>query len=132
MAWPWAFVSLDAAQIAHRRELLDRYANIAQVSAIVPVLVVQIIVLVQWLHQRSITRSALETPSSPAVKHAGNGGHMTRLAACIRKWLWWCGGDVQLAGIMLGMKGEVLGGTAWAGWLLILVVVQTEDGVYMD
>jgi hypothetical protein len=65
MRWPYEFVDLTDAQKQHRRVLLDAYGLVAQASAGVVLILLQLYFLAQWIRQRR--SDGMDVPSSPSV-----------------------------------------------------------------
>lgn len=124
------FVDLDHEQKVQRRERLDFYGGLAQISVVVPILVVQCYLLATWIQRIRQKQQDIQTPSSPYVKQArvGHGFNVSGLTANWRMFTWWCGDAVEIADVYLGTKGEVIGAAGWMLWLLVLCFVQTGDG----
>lgn len=130
MGWPYHFVDLTDDEKHLRRLLLDRYGVIAQVSVLLPLLVLQGRLLSFWI-SRNISQSAtVDEPSSPYLKSTQSQGKLSinSFKASLRRWQWWAGEPVSLFGDKLGTRGEVLGAAMWLVWLLVLCFVQTGDG----
>lgn len=130
----YRFVDLADEEKHRRRELLDWYGLFAQLSVLVPLLVVQVFFLSSWLKRRLVSRKEFEAaPSSPYAKKI-RGEQRFDTKDLTRRWrgfTWWCGGAVQVAGLSLGTKGELLGASLWAAWLVLLSFLQTGDGKYI-
>lgn len=131
MGWPYHFVDLNSEQKHQRRQLLDQYGVIAQVSIVLPLLVLQSRLLYLWI-SRNINQSAgVDAPSSPHLKSAQSRSRLSvkSLKSNLRRWQWWAGESVSLFGDHLGTRGEVLGAAVWLGWLLLLCFLQTGGGM---
>lgn len=127
----YRFVDLTSEQKHQRRERLDWYGLLAQLSVLVPLLAVQIYFLASWVRRNLAQSNGLDqTPSSPHTKKIRDEQYFdTKQFA--RRWrtvVWWCGDSIHLAGVSLGTKGELLGGFSWMAWLTILSFLQTGDG----
>ena len=132
MAFFYSFVSLDAQQLERRRQLLDRYGQIAQLSALVPLIVIYI---------SFFLRSFLNTYSIP-VFGVGQKAHQsprvsTFKASTVGSWkvkwrrLNWALDDEVLRGWDgWGTRREWAIAGVWALWLLVLVFKDTTNGVY--
>jgi len=134
MGWPYHFVDLNDGQKLQRRQLLERYGVIAQVSVVLPLLVFQARLLSFWI-SRNISHSAgVDSPSSPYLKSAQKQtrSSVRSLKVSFRRWQWWAGESVNLFGNHLGTRGEVLGAAVWFAWLLLLCFLQTGDGMWTD
>ena len=125
----WHFLDLTPEQKAHRRELLDRYATIAQLSALIPLKATALYLLTQWIHDRWMDRGDRDIPSSPYLKEAKTRrGVLWRVRCWSRRVTWWAGEPVEVWGYGFAKRGEVLGAAVWTAWLLLLCVLQTGDG----
>lgn len=127
----YRFVDLTEDEKHLRRERLDRYGQLAQLSVLVPLLVIQIFFLASWLKRKFSRQDGLEqAPSSLYAKqiHVKQSFGVKDVARRWRTFLWWCGDSVWLAGFPFGTNGEVLGGAVWMLWLLTLSFLQTGDG----
>lgn len=127
------FVDLTHEQKLQRREYLDYYSFLAQISVIVPILATQCYLLVTWIQRRVQKQQDLQTPSSPYVKQArlGHGFNVSSLTSRWRVFAWWCGDAVEIAGVYWGTRGEVIGAGVWTLWLVVLCFLQTGDGEYI-
>jgi hypothetical protein len=136
------FITLDAEGLAQRRQLLDLYANIAQWSASVPLIAVQVILLVQYLQHKYLSerlqRYAAVAHSQDETATAGSLSrkHDGKLGLNRKKWsvktacnafLWWSGEEVEWAE---SSRGALLAAACWAIWLLGLSLAQTGDGEF--
>ncbi|KAI0517852.1 ferric reductase like transmembrane component [Xylaria bambusicola] len=126
MSWPYQFLDLDQAQKQARRHALDRYGLIAQLSALVPVALFLLYRLAAWGIARATGSDGgnyAAVPNSPVLKrHRLSTVGSWRSRA--RKLAWWFGDDVVL-GWNWGPRDQIILGTAWTIWLLILCVVGT-------
>lgn len=129
MGWPYKFVDLTDAQKEHRRALLDGYGLIAQVSAGVVLLVIQLVFLIQWFNQRRQRRNEPGSPGSPGLKHSQKGKYrMQAIEQWWRRFAWWAGNSLEIFGTRLGTKGQVAAAAFWTLWLLFLSFSETGDG----
>jgi hypothetical protein len=128
MRWPYEFVDLTDAQKQHRRVLLDAYGLVAQASAGVVLILLQLYFLAQWIRQRR--SDGMDVPSSPSVKVSQKSGRLNaRVAAQYwRRLEWWCGDSVKILGVDLGTNGQVTAAVAWTIWLLFLCFAETGNG----
>jgi hypothetical protein len=128
MRWPYEFVDLTDAQKQHRRVLLDAYGLVAQASAGVVLILLQLYFLAQWIRQRR--SDGMDVPSSPSVKVSQKSGRLNaRVAAQYwRRLEWWCGDSVKILGVDLGTNGQVTAAVAWTVWLLFLSFAETGNG----
>lgn len=130
MAWPYAFVTLTKEEQAQRRELLDWYGSFAQLSVLLPLLVLQIIFLGSWLRRKGQNPNTLDTPSSPRVKEAKRRDEgWVGKTRNVRSLL---GGSVVLGSDVVESPAEALGAAAWMGWLVYLCFAQTGKGKIVD
>lgn len=127
MGWTYQFVDLTDAQKQERRELLDKYAWLAQESALVSFLAINCFFFLSWLSRR---RQNLGTPDSPRRKEERLGHHIAiaRVKVIWGQLSWWCGEPVEGGNFYLGLRGEVLATMSWLAWLLVLCVLETGEG----
>lgn len=125
--WPYQFVDLNEEQKHQRRELLDHYAFIAQISPLLPLLLLQIFNFTSSLIRKRESRKDLEVPSSPYLKGQSFIAAQS-WGARLRKLSWWMGDEFVVSGESLGTKGQVLLVAIWTIWLLWLSFAQTGDG----
>ncbi|KAI0486757.1 ferric reductase like transmembrane component [Xylaria cf. heliscus] len=129
MAWPYQFVDLDTAQLQARRRALDRYGLIAQLSALVPVVLILLYRLVTWAVARlsgSGRGTYAAVPNSPALK----GQRLSLVGSwstSARKVAWWFGDDVVFLGWNWGPRDQIVAGVVWTIWLFVLCVVGTGN-----
>ncbi|KAL8629468.1 hypothetical protein Q9189_004810 [Teloschistes chrysophthalmus] len=128
MSFHYSFVSLNEAQLQRRRHLLDTYGQIAQLSALVPLLAWHLPLLVQFF------KSGLPSPKSGQTKaHASpvvgrfanhavktNGRRITRWA----RFNWFLDGEVAQG---WGTWRVVSIAALWATWLFVLSIRDTGD-----
>ena len=128
----YAFVSLDEVQLKRRRELLDRYGQIAQFSALVPLLLVYISFLVRLMSNKyhfSIferSRKAHQSPRVSTFKESTAGAWKIKW----RRLNWALDDEVLQRCDGWGTRREWVVAGVWALWLLVLVVKDTGDGTY--
>ncbi|KAK0280456.1 hypothetical protein LTR91_001332 [Friedmanniomyces endolithicus] len=129
MGWLYHFLDLSTEQRQQRRQSLDHHGNIAQVSILVPLLLLQChFFFAVWLHTRWRNQNDLEVPSSPRVKGERSFRKTTsakRITAIWRRLQWWCGGPCSILGAHLGTNGELVVAGLWTGWLTLLCLLQT-------
>ena len=123
MTWPYHFLDLTPAQQYERRELIDSYARLAQVSALGPLLVVQCYFLV-CSFRKSWRRDA---SASPQLKD-GRCSQWNGIAVVWRRFSWWCGEAVEPRGLYLGRRGDVLAAVALGAWLGFCCFASTGEG----
>ena len=128
MAFGWHFIDLSDSQKAQRRVALDTAANVAQYSALVPLLCLQLYFLFLILDNRR--SSHVNRFISPSL-------YLNNLASDKPKWsyqvrktvtslTWWASTPV---GKDWGSRGEWLFGAIWAAWLLLLSIAYTGEGM---
>ncbi|KAK0364333.1 hypothetical protein LTR02_008585 [Friedmanniomyces endolithicus] len=130
MGWPYHFLDLTTEQRLQRRKALDYYGNIAQVSVLVPLLLLQCYFVIAWLHTRWRNQSDRDVPSSPRIKGERSFRKTTsakRITATWRRLQWWCSGPCNILGTHLGTNGELVAAGLWTSWLLLLCSLQTGD-----
>ncbi|KAI7308602.1 hypothetical protein KC315_g13286 [Hortaea werneckii] len=132
------FQDLTTEQKAQRRDLLDWYGLVAQLSVLAPLLALQLYFFAIWTKKRWENANELETPSSPYAKARGEGtskdtlSSMRRIQSGFSRFVWWSGDSVDVLGYHLGAKGDVLLAACWACWLLFLCFPQTgEDYMHL-
>jgi hypothetical protein len=131
MRWPYQFVDLTDAQKLSRRTLLDTYGLVAQASAGIVLIVIQLFFLAQWT-RRQRQQNGSDVPGSPSLKHLQKSGHPS-LRALGRRWRrfeWWSGDSLVVFGVGCGTNGQVLAAALWTIWLLALCFVETGNGEY--
>ena len=132
MGFLYSFVSLDQAQLARRRQLLDNYGQFAQISGLaVPLLAFPISAAVRFVlgkvlnskqDQRSKEHQSPRESSFPKVtaKPSNSFGARFRWALNEEVFPGW------------GTRREWLVGALWTMWLLLLVVKDTGDGALIS
>jgi hypothetical protein len=130
MRWPYEFVDLTDAQKHHRRVLLDAYGLVAQASAGVVLILIQLYFLAQWIRQRRNGSNGIHVPSSPSLKSSQKGGRLNaRVAAQYwRRLEWWCSDSVRISGVDLGTNGQITATVTWTIWLFFLCFAETGNG----
>ena len=128
MAFGWHFVDLDEEQKAQRRINLDIAANIAQYSALIPLLVLQIYFLFIVLGNRSSSRDGSILAPSFYLNGPTRGKRTisNRFRSVVTSFAWWAGTPI---GNEWGTRGEWLFGAVWGAWLLMLSVAYTGNGM---
>jgi hypothetical protein len=126
MAWPYHFIDLGDEQKLQRRELMDRYALYAQLSALIPILGYQIYRLGVWIYTERLDSkvSFSEDPSSVPLKRQGN----KTSGVVVQTWrsvLWWLEDEVAAG---CGLIGHWIAASCWTSWLLFLCIHKTGDG----
>ncbi len=127
MGFPYYFVALDGEQESRRRELLDRYAQSAQLSILLLPLIYQLSYGLWLLVGRSKSQREFQPGKqyqspivsnriSPAKTLPSSSWHRVR----------WALNEEFVEG--WGTRQEWLIATLWTGWLLVLTVKDTGDG----
>ncbi|KAK6087966.1 metalloreductase AIM14 [Seiridium cupressi] len=126
MAWPYQFLDLSTPEKQERRLSLDRHAGFAQLSALVPIVVVLVVRFVVWITGRLSARKVAydAVPGSPVAKYKRENASSS-WAATGRRIAWWLGDDVVFAGQNWGRRDSLLFGGSWMVWLLFLCVQGT-------
>lgn len=129
MTWPYHFLELTAAEKYDRRLSLNKHAAYAQLSALLPLVLVLIVRCARWLAARIAARRGTydAVPNSPAAKHQRKSSPAWWLAAG-RRLSWWLGDDIVVLGQNFGRRDQLVFGTAWALWLLFLSLQGTGEG----
>jgi len=131
MRWPYQFVDLTDAQKLSRRTLLDNYGLVAQSSAGIVLIVIQLFFLAQWMRRQRQQKSS-DVPGSPSIKHLQKSGPLN-IQTFERRWRrleWWFGDSLVVSGVDFGTNGQVLAAALWTTWLLILSFAETGNGKY--
>ncbi|KAK1766434.1 hypothetical protein QBC33DRAFT_541034 [Phialemonium atrogriseum] len=127
MGWPYQFLSLDQAERHARREVLNRYAAYAQLSALLPVTLFLLCRIASWA-RKSVAEGRRGSygviPNSPSLKvqHRTAWGAWSTQA---RKLGWWLRDDIYIFGRLYGQRDQWIFGSLWAAWMLVLCVVGT-------
>ncbi|KAH8174766.1 ferric reductase like transmembrane component domain-containing protein [Sarocladium implicatum] len=131
MAWPYAFLDLNDAEKALRRESLNHYALVAHWSAFAPIPIYLVFQVVQKVVRKRLQPTEngsrgdyQRVPGSPLAK-AKQMTASGELATKWRKLKWWMGEEVYFLGNYRGERDMWILGTAWMMWLLTLCVVGT-------
>jgi hypothetical protein len=124
----YSFVNLTEDQVHARRELLDHYALVAQLSAVIVLTGIQLYYLSSWLTRRCGESDEEWRPSSPYLKAEAEGEKASwkRKATIFgAKIKWWMGDEIAEG---WGRRGEWTCGALWMGWLLALCIKDTGEG----
>ncbi|KAI4723464.1 hypothetical protein E4T48_00117 [Aureobasidium sp. EXF-10727] len=125
----WRFLDLNQEQKLERRRLLDLYGSLAQVSALIPLALLQLYFLAVWIQRRWLrNHDADGMPSSPQLKKRRSDAFnkpTARLQILQRKLIWWMGDTFDIWGSRVA-KGEIVAGVVWTAWLILLSCVQTQ------
>lgn len=123
----WYFPKDLTEEYKHRRrELLDYYGLVAQLSALLPLLVIVAIRLANRATSQQTKRST--SPGSPYLKANRSQDSATfHLATSWRAFNWWSGTPISILSYPLGTNGQLLAGISWTAWLFVLCAVQTSE-----
>ncbi|KAK3941353.1 ferric reductase NAD binding domain-containing protein [Diplogelasinospora grovesii] len=126
MGWPYQFLDLSKADKHLRRQTLDRYAFYAQLTALLPIILILGYRIVTWAIKAVQARNGAYAaiPNSPALKVARLSSSGSRTAR-VRRLQWWLGGEVVAFGRAWGHRDQWVVGSAWTGWMLLLCVLGT-------
>ncbi|KXX77293.1 Ferric/cupric reductase transmembrane component 2 [Madurella mycetomatis] len=133
MIWNYHFIELSKAEKHYRRQTLNKYALYAQLSALVPVVVILLYRLAKWAASTRESRNGdyAAVPSSP-VRKVRRHGSLGTWSSRSRRARWWLGEDVVVAGMVFGQRDQWAVGILWAAWLLVLSVLETgEDYLHL-
>jgi hypothetical protein len=127
MGWPYEFVQLTAEQQHESRVLLDQYGTYGQFSAFLLIVFLLLIRLSQWLVEIATANGTVydAVPISEAKRQTA----ARSLSPKLRQALWWLDYDMEVAGVYLGRRDELLFGVGWTAWLLFLCINQTGNGI---
>jgi hypothetical protein len=105
MTWPnYHFIDLSTAEKQVRRQTLDKYGLLAQLSALIPVVVILVYRLAKRIaDSRGSNGDYAAVPSSPVLKERRN-STAGRWSARSRKAQWWLGEDVVVFGKVYGQR----------------------------
>lgn len=123
----WHFVSLDDAQSARRRQILDRYGQIAQLSALIPLLAFPIISAIRLAFRRAkaFVGTVEKEHQSPQVSRFPK--HLKNPSNAWWSRLQWALDEQVVEG--WGTRREWLIAGLWTVWLLVLAMKDTGDGM---
>ncbi|KAF2717052.1 hypothetical protein K431DRAFT_277792 [Polychaeton citri CBS 116435] len=127
MGWAYHFIDLTQVQLHQRRQLLDWYGIVAQISILIPLALLQLSFLGFWVWHKLQSRPDGTVPSSPHAKHQHNSSNLASVSVYLRRLQWWFGDDVSLFGWHVGTKGEIVLAELWTFWLLLCCFLQTGD-----
>lgn len=131
MQFPYSFTSPSEAQLQRRRHLLDTYGQLAQVSALIPLLACHVPLLVRFAWRRFLSAQSPRQAKGHASPVTSRFGEQSERTEHIRvkqlghvQWLLdqkiyrgWGAWKVLLIAVL------------WTTWLFILAVRDTEDGM---
>jgi len=120
------FETLNDQQKHQRRDYLDRYGFAGQWSVLAVFALFQLSFFVNWMVSSGLQ---YERPKSPSFTKGPTDkfGWLRKVQSLSTKIKWWLGKDV-LQGWDWGTRGEWVGGSVWAVWLLYLCVAKTGNG----
>ena len=132
MTWPWRFnFDLAPEELDQRRYLLDAYGQVAQFSALVPLLLLQAAFALRYFARgagsltaaegRVYKRTEVSQPASWFMPY------LTRLRKLGRIVAWESDEEVLLG---WGTWRHAAFGLVWGFWLAVLVVRDTGDGEF--
>jgi hypothetical protein len=124
MAWPYHFITLTDAQINARRQALDRAGLIAQLSALVPIIILIAVRFGRWVAGTAVKSDYGAVPRSP-LRKAERSGKGAKVMKAWGRLSWWMGEEV-IAG--WGERRFWIAGVGWWCWLIVLCVRGTGDG----
>ncbi|KAL8714255.1 MAG: hypothetical protein Q9220_001984 [cf. Caloplaca sp. 1 TL-2023] len=121
------FTSPDEAQLRQRRHLLDTYGQLAQLSALIPLLAFQIPTCIKWLRSRYqvLDKKGKEhaSPVASRFKEQILSDKKTPVSLWARfKWIL----DQEIAQGW-GVWKVLLSAVLWTSWLLFLAIKDTGD-----
>lgn len=130
MDWPYHF-TVSAAQKAARRQLLDSSAFTAQVSVLIPLLLIYLGRRIASELER-LDHAARKDAQELGEKHGipvrvGWGEGVMGLRRVARRVAWWMGNEA-MQGRNWGTHGEFFWAGGWAAWLGWCVMRGVEDG----
>jgi hypothetical protein len=127
MGFPYHFVALDGEQESRRRDLLDHYAQSAQLSILLLPLIYQLSYGLWLLVGRSRSQREYQPGKqyqSPIVSNSIS--PVKTLPSSSWHRVRWALNEEFVEG--WGTRQEWLIATLWTGWLLMLAVKDTGDG----
>lgn len=129
MDWPYHFSSLSPDQVLNRRHLLDRYAQIAQLSVLLPLFLIRFSYITHDLLRYFAVSGKVKSAEKKHEKTSGSSRSGRNAAASIlivwRKHAWWMDGEVWAG---WGTRREAITAGIWAVWLGCCVMWETGDG----
>jgi hypothetical protein len=129
----WHFLDLNHEQKLERRRLLDLYSSLAQVSALIPLALLQLYFVATWLQRRWLRKHGADAiPSSPHLKKQQSdalNGPVMKFRCFWQEAMWWMGDTIDVFGSRMA-KGEILSSLIWTAWLIFLSCVQTQGGTF--
>ena len=130
MAFGYHFTNPTEVEKLRRRELLTLYPLVAQLSVLGLIVSLKVYFLASWLTRKCVNGDEESRPNSPNLKYiqsVGKPNAVARARKWLRKWSWWLGESLHMAGRDVGTSGEWVGGGIWMLWLLTLCIRRTGD-----
>lgn len=128
MGFHYHFVDLDDAQKARRRELLDSYGHLAQLSAIIfPLLLFQFFFLTRFIVRKLQASRNGRLGKARQSPQLASFAESPKPAAVLWRRIRWEMNEQVIQG--WGTRAEWMIAGLWTMWLLLLVVRDTGDGV---
>ncbi|KAK4179363.1 putative ferric reductase transmembrane component [Triangularia setosa] len=119
---------LTEAEKQARRQALNNYGLAAQLSDLLPVVLILLYRLAKWVVRERVDGSSngeyAAVPSSPVMKKRREEG-VRSWSARKRRLQWWLGEDVAVQGHVYGQRDQWIVGTAWFLWLAALSLMDT-------
>lgn len=129
MDWPYHFSNLAPERVLHRRHLLDRYAQIAQLSVLLPLFLIRFLHITHDLLQYLAVSRKVKSGQKKHEKRSGSSSSLGKTATFILvvwgKLAWWMDGEVWLG---WGTRREAIAAGFWVVWLGWCAVWETGDG----
>ena len=128
MGFPYHFVNLDKSQLVRRRQLLDRYGQLAQISVIIIVLLSYLVRFAfRYMSKRHFGTRKMNRATKARLSPRTQTFNEPPLKSFSSHWLSWVLGEQLVQG--WGTRKEWIIAGAWAAWLFVLVVRDTGDGM---
>ncbi|KAK0721477.1 hypothetical protein B0T21DRAFT_414659 [Apiosordaria backusii] len=126
---------LTEAEKQARRRALNNYGLAAQLSDLLPVVLILLYRLTKWVVRERVDGSSngeyAAVPSSPVMKRKREEG-VRSWSARKRRLQWWLGEDVEVGGHVYGQRDQWIVGTVWLLWLVTLSFMETgEDYLHL-
>lgn len=112
-----------------RRQILNKYAGFAQLSAFLPVLLFLAWRFASWAFKAVEAKKGAYNaiPESP-LRKVRRQGPLGVWESRYRHLQWWLGDDVVFLGRTWGQRDEWVFGLGWGFWMVILTVTGTGEG----